>query len=75
MAFVSDKEDIKKLQSLNLIKGTPDSYNSISNIINIGKRGGMSVPYDKQELVVKMRFCMCKAVSVIFNYENALLTD
>ena len=75
MAFVSDKEDIKKLQSLNLNAGTQDSYNSISNIINIAKRGGMSVPYNKRELVVKMRFSMCKTVSVIFNYGNVLPTD
>ena len=75
MAFVSDKEDIKKLKSLNLINGTPDSYNSISNIINIAKNGGMSVPYDKKELVVKMRFSMCNSVSVIFSYGNTIIED
>lgn len=69
MTIVRDVEDIKKLQSLNLVVGSPESYNSYSEIIKIAKKTGLYVSKDKRDVVVKMRFCMCKEFTVIKNCE------
>lgn len=75
MTIVSDEEDVKKLQSLNLIVSSPDSYNSYSELIRIATKAALHVPKDKKDLVVKMRFCMCKAFTVIKNCEVTIIKD
>lgn len=75
MTVVSDEEDLKKLQSLNLIVGSTESYYSYSELIKIAMKAGLSVPKDKIELVVEMRFSMCNSITVIKNYENTIIKD
>ena len=75
MTVVSDEEDIKKLQSLNLVVGSTESYCSYSELIQIAMKSAMSVSKDKIDLVVKMRFSMCNSITVIKNYENTIIKD
>ena len=75
MTVVRDEEDLKKLQSLNLIVGSTESYYSYSELIKIAKKAGLSVPKDKIELVVEMRFSMCNSITVIKNLENTIIKD
>lgn len=75
MTVVSDEEDLKKLQSLNLIVGSTESYYSYSELIKIAMKAGLSVPKDKIELVIEMRFSMCNSITVIKNYENTIIKD
>ena len=75
MTVVSDGEDLKKLQSLNLVVGSTESYCSYSEIIQIAMKGAMTVSKDKIDLVVKMRFSMCSSITVIKNYENTIIKD
>lgn len=75
MTVVSDEEDIKKLQSLNLVVGSTESYCSYSELIQIAMKSAMSVSKDKIDLVVKMRFSMCSSITVIKNYENTIIKD
>lgn len=75
MTVVRDEEDLKKLQSLNLIVGSTESYYSYSELIKIATKAGLSVPKDKIELVIEMRFSMCNSITVIKNYENTIIKD
>ena len=75
MTVVSDEEDVKKLQSLNLVVGSTESYCSYSELIQIAMKSAMSVSKDKIDLVVKMRFSMCSSITVIKNYENTIIKD
>lgn len=75
MTVVSDEEDFKKLQSLNLVVGSTESYCSYSELIQIAMKSAMSVSKDKIDLVVKMRFSMCSSITVIKNYENTIIKD
>lgn len=75
MTVVSDEVDLKKLQSLNLVVGSTESYCSYSEIIQIAMKGAMTVSKDKIDLVVKMRFSMCSSITVIKNYENTIIKD
>lgn len=75
MTVVSDEDDIQKLKSLNLIVGSTESYCSYSEIIKIATKAGLSVPKDKIELVIEMRFSMCNSITVIKNYENTIIKD
>lgn len=75
MTIVSDEKDIKKLQSLNLIVGSPESYSSYCDLIQIAMKAGLKVPKDNNDLAVKMRFCMCNSITVIKNYENTIIED
>ena len=73
MTIVSDEEDIKKLQSLNLIVGSPESYNTYCELTQIAMKSALSVSQDKVDLVVKMRFSMCNAFTVIKNCEVTII--
>ena len=73
MTIVRDVEDIKKLQSLNLIVGSPESYNSYYDLIKIAKKSGLYVSKDKKCVVINMRFCMCKEFTVIKNCEVTMI--
>ena len=75
MTVVSDEASIKKLQSLNLVVGSTESYCSYSDLIQIAMKSAMSVSKDKIDLVVKMRFSMCSSITVIKNYENTIIKD
>ena len=75
MTIVRDVEDIKKLQSLNLIFGSPGSYNSYSELIKIAKKTGLYVSKDKKDVVIKMRFSMCNSITVIKNCEDTIIKD
>ena len=75
MTVVSDEASIKKLQSLNLVVGSTESYCSYSELIQIAMKSAMSVSKDKIDLVVKMRFSMCSSITVIKNYENTIIKD
>ena len=75
MTIVSDEKDIKKLQSLNLVVGSPESYSSYCDIIQIAMKAGLYVSKDKKDLVVKMRFGMCKEFTVIKNIEVTIIKD
>lgn len=75
MTIVSNEEDIKKLQSLNLVVGSPESYNSYSELIQIATKAALYVSKDKKDLVVKMRFCMCKEFTVIKNCEVTIIKN
>ena len=75
MTIVSDEEDIKKLQSLNLVVGSPEYNCSYSDLKQIAMKTELIVSKDKIDLVVKMRFCMCSSITVIKNYENTIIED
>ena len=75
MAIVSDEEDIQRLQSLNLIVGSPESYCSYCDLIQIAMKSSLYVSKDKKDIVVKMRFCMCKEFTVIKNCEVTIIKD
>lgn len=75
MTIVSDEEDLKKLQSLNLVVGSTDSYYSYSELIKIAMKSAMSVSKDRIDLVVKMRLSMCNSMTVIKNLENTIIKD
>ena len=75
MSLVSDEEDIKKLQSLNLVVGSPESYCSYCDIIQIAMKSSLYISKDKKDIVVKMRFSMCKEFTVIKNCEVTIIKD
>ena len=75
MSLVSDEEDLKKLQSLNLVVGSPESYCSYSDLMQIAMKTELIVSKNKIDLVVKMRFSMCSSITVIKNYENTIIKD
>ena len=75
MTIVSDEKDIKKLQSLNLIVGSPESYSSYCDLIQIAMKAVLIVSKDNIDLVVKMRFSMCNSITVIKYYENTIIKD
>ena len=75
MAIVTKEEDLSKLQSLNLVIGSAESYCSYSGLIKIAMQGGMCVPSDNIDVVVKMRMCMCSTIAVIENYDNTIIKD
>ena len=73
MTIVRNVEDIMKLNSLNLIVGSPEYYNSYSELIKIVKKTGLYLPKDLRDIVVKMRFYMCKEFTVIKNCEVQII--
>lgn len=75
MTVVSDEEDLKKLQSLNLVVGSTESYCSYSKLIQIAMKSSIAVSKDKIDLVIDMRFSMCNSITVIKNYENTIIKD
>lgn len=75
MTVVSDEGDVKKLQSLNLVVGSPDSYSSYCDLIKMAMKAELYVSKDKKDLVIKMRFSMCSSITVIKNYENTIIKD
>lgn len=75
MTIVSDEKDIKKLQSLNLIVGSAESYSSYCDLIQIAMKAGLKVSKDNIDLVVKMRFSMCKEFTVIKNIAVTIIKD
>ena len=75
MTVVSDEEDLKKLQSLNLVVGSTESYCSYSELIQIAMKASFCVSKDKIDIVLKMRFSMCSSITIIKNYENTIIKD
>ena len=72
MTIVTEEKDIKKLQSLNIIYGSTESYGSYCTIMEIIKKGAFKVSGNKIDMVVKMRFNICNTITVIMNYENEI---